>query len=169
MKPQTMSWINKEIKRRTTEPKAPSPSQTSLVPKSDRIKDLWTSILDANRALPQELQLRPENSAPGSAAPEDANIKEWLKAPNDATLGFVNTAIRYVWPEKGKKGSNNFWIFWNDRQQRYILQQRTNAKIPPAVAEYKSKSVSAEKIVKLLVLGKRIKPRSLRNRRFWLF
>lgn len=163
-----MSWINKELKRRTTAPK-PSTPIPSNEPKSDRIKDLWVSIQGANSALPIELQLRADNIPPASATPEDANIREWLKAPNGSALGFTGTAIRYVWPERDKNRSNNFWIFWNELLQRYVLQQRVNSNIPPTVAVYKATSVSTEKTVKFLVLGKRIKPRSIRNKRFWVF
>jgi hypothetical protein len=130
---------------------------------------LWTNIQAINGTLPAELQLRMESTPPAAASPEDGNIREWLKAPNGAALGFVGTAVRYVWPERRKKGSNNFWLLWNESQQKYMLQQRVNASVPPAVAEYKAASIDTEKIVKCLVLGKRIKPKSVRARRFWLF
>ena len=164
-----MSWINRELKRRTTEPKASVFNPSPAAAKSDRIKELWASIQAVNDALPAELQLRAEKTSPISASPEDANIRDWLKAPNGAALGFAGTAIRYVWPERGKKVSNNFWMFWNEPLQRYALQQRASASIPPAVTEYKIKRVDTEKIVKCLVLGKRIKPRAVRIKRFWLF
>lgn len=164
-----MSWINRELKRRTAEPKRAVMDPSPVAAKSERMQALWASIQAVNSALPAALQLPAESAAPVSATPEESNIREWLKAPNGAALGFAGTAIRYVWPERGKKSSNNFWLFWNEAQQRYALQQRASAANPPAITEYKIKRVHAEKIVKLLVLGKRIKPRSVRQTRFWLF
>ena len=167
-----MSWTHKELKRRTAEPKAstlnPAPAAAAAT-RSDRMKALWASLQAVNAALPDMLQLRTDKAAPPAASPEDAGIRDWLTAPNGAALGFAGTAIRYVWPERGKKVSNNFWIIWNEGKQQFALQQRASATIPPTVTEYRCQRIDIDKVVKCLVLGKRIKPRAIRIKRFWLF
>lgn len=164
-----MSWIEKELKRRTVEPKpaAPGPAPASAAP--DRLQELWTDLLAVNQALPDELRLRREPANAGNRAPEEANVREWLRATNGAALGFAGSAIRYTWPEKRKKGSNNFWLLWNASRQRHVVQQRVGAGVPPAMAEYRFAKVSAERMIKYLVLGQRLKPRAVRLKRFWFF
>ena len=67
------------------------------------------------------------------------------------------------------KKSKNFWLRWSIDKQSYMLVQRVSASMPPVMAEYKFDDKKVDQMLKCLVLGKRIKPRAVRRRRFWLF
>jgi hypothetical protein len=164
-----MSWIEKELKRRARDLQPTVPHQSIITADSARIQELWNRFKDANNALPKEIQLQVSNDAFFQAAGEDAMIVEWLRAPNGAALGFAGNAIRYVCHIKTLRRSNNFWIRWDAQRQRYVLNQRRNAAIPPSVAEYRFDPARTEYMTKCLVLGKRISSWSVRKKRLWLF
>lgn len=162
-----MSWIEKEIKRRSTkavvQQKVDVPTESSEI----AIKSLWRKLESANAALPQELQLQ---RSEGSATSNDSqSVSCSLHAPNGAALALTGTAIRYTWPKLNNKRSNNFWLGWDNQRGRYVLSQRIDANSPPAIASFTFDEARVDFMIQLLVLGKLAKVRSLRKRRLWLF
>lgn len=164
-----MSWIDKELKRRAKGAAAPSQAQATLADETDRIQDLWARFRGANDALPGEIQLQVEKTKPFALSAEEAGIQEWLRSPKGAALGYAGNAIRYACPEKGQRRSKNFWIRWNAERQRLVVNQRISSSTPPTYAEFRFDENRVEFIIKCLVLGKRIAPRAVRKKRFWLF
>lgn len=163
-----MSWMDRELKRRATKPKSSTAPQTPAAKELARIGDLWKVIKGANAALPVDLQLELVEADPFPAAPEEAGFLEWLRAPNRAALGFSGNGIRYLWPVSRERKSNNFWIRWNYERQMYVICQRVSSSIPPSVAEYRFNDTRTEYMLRCLVLGKRITPRSVKKKRLWL-
>ena len=164
-----MSWIEKELKKRTAETKPSALSQASLALEPERIQDLWSRFQAANRALPNELQLPIDKMRRLESSAEESNILEWLQAPNGAALGFSGIAVRYVWPERSQRKSKNFWIRWNVEQQGYVLRQRVSSSATPLFSEYNFNDRYSEYMIKCLVQGERIKLKSVSKKRFWLF
>jgi hypothetical protein len=164
-----MSWIDKELKRRSKKPQSAAPQIGSNPSEFVRMQELWTKIKDCNGALPSEIQLRTETGSSVPDSGEGVNFLEWLCSPNGAALGFAHNAIRYVWPEKSLRRSNNFWIRWDVQKELYVLNNRISTSIPPLVAEYRFDIGRVEYMVKWLVLGRRINARALRKRRLWIF
>lgn len=164
-----MSWINRELKKReqSAQPSAAQP----VVVASDaaRMQALWAKFKAANAALPSEIQLRVEKGSPVPPYGEQTVFLEWLRAPNGAALGFAGYAIRYLWPDKSQRKSNNFWIRWDVQQQRYLLNQRVNALIPPRISECSFDDRRTDHMTKCLVQGKRITARAVRKKRLWIF
>jgi hypothetical protein len=163
-----MSWIERELRRRLAKSQPATVSPPPAASESSRMGELWRLMNEANAALPSELQLRTVEASSVPASAEEIGFREWLRAPNGAALGYSGNGIRYVWPDTGQRRSNNFWIRWDSQRRLYILAQRTSASIPPSVAEYLFDETRAEHMVRYLVLGKRIKARSVRKRRLWL-
>jgi hypothetical protein len=168
-----MSWIEKELKKRVAESKAtaPDPPASELEAESaaKRLADLWIEVRALNGALPHEIQLSIDTSRSVLSSPEDASIIEWLSARNGAAIGFAETAVRYIWPERSSKRSKNFWIRWSTEKNRFVLTQRISSTIPPVVAEYRFNEAKVEYILRCLVQGKRIKVGAVRKRRLWIF
>lgn len=163
-----MSWIDKELKRRGTTsqmpPDLPVPKGQEV---ADRIQALWQRIEEANRALPDALRLLP--AAPGLQHPGGPPVQTWLRAPNGAGLGFAGEAVRYLWPQPGRRRSHNFWLRWDVARQRYVVHQRTGTMMVPRVDEAPFDERKLEHMFKCLVTGRRITVGSIRLRRFWLF
>lgn len=163
-----MSWIDKEIKRRTrqtspAEPAAPVPTAR------ERMQELWSRFEGANGALPGELQLSPSPDAPGPLPPDSPRFRVWLRAPDGAALGWAGDAIRYVWPKSNPRKSNNFWIRWSEPRGRYVVQRRVGSGLPPAHRESPFDERRVERMIKCLVLGRQVKIRAVRRKRLWLF
>ena len=166
---QTMTWIEKELKRRARDLQLTVPHHSVITSDSARIQELWNKFKDANTALPREIQLQIDNDSSFPASGDDAMIVEWLRAPNGASLGFSGNAIRYICHIKTQRKSNNFWIRWDAQQQGFVLNQRKSASIPPSVAQYRFDQDRAQYMMKCLVLGKRISSRSVRKKHLWFF
>jgi hypothetical protein len=164
-----MSWIEKELKRRAKGAETPSQPQASLVDEAERLQDLWARFQGANTALPGEIQLQVDRAKPFAKSAEEASVLEWLRSPKGAALGFAGNAIRDACPEKSPRKSKNFWIRWNAERQRYVVNQRISSSTPPSYAEFRFDENRVEYMIKCLVLGKRINPRAVRKKRFWLF
>lgn len=168
-----MSWIEKELKKRAVETRTAfldqPQSQLDDASEAQRMSDLWARLRDVNAALPEEIRLQTDKTRSAYTTAEDANVFEWLRARNGAALGFTGHAVRYVWPERSPKKSKNFWLRWSIDKQSYMIVQRVSASMPPVMAEYKFDDKKVDQMLKCLVLGKRIKPRAVRRRRFWLF
>ena len=164
-----MSWIDKELKRRAAESRRPAPRQAAAVSASVRLQELWDKIERANAALPSDLQLRPEQGDPALSSISGASFIVWLKAPNGAGLGFAPDGIRYAWPERARRWSNNFWIHWNTKEERFLLGRRVGALPDVRVAVYVFDDARIDYMIKRLVTGRRISARAVRKKRLWLF
>ncbi|MDE2371455.1 MAG: hypothetical protein KGN16_20975 [Burkholderiales bacterium] len=164
-----MPWTDRELKRRAERPRATASPGLAADSESARMRSLWGRLKACNAALPQELRLTIDAVAPAVASAQEIGFIEWMKAPAGAALGYTGHAIRYLWPEPGLQRSNNFWIRWNDQRQRYVLLHRTDAALPPTVAEYRFDERRAGYMLKRLVQGRRIRARSLRSKFLGLF
>ncbi len=162
-----MSWIDKELKRRTIAGEL-APRRTAEAADPARIiSDLWQRMQQANAALPEALRLRVEVvETPPRIGP---HVRIWLRAPNGAALGFAGDAIRYSWPERRSSRSRNFWITWNADQERLEISQRVGLDIPPVMRRWRFDTRRIEQLLQGLVTSRQVKPRSLRKRRRWLF
>lgn len=165
----TMSWIEKELRRRTVNSQLSTPQKPDDQSDLARMQELWEKLKAANSSLPAAIQLQTEGSSSFPASVEEINFVEWLRAPNGAALGFSGIAVRYVCPEKSERRSFNFWIRWDERRKTFVVNQRTSASIPPSVSAFRFNLNQTEYMIKCLVLGKRINSRSLRERRLWFF
>ena len=164
-----MSWIDKEIKRRTrqAEPTAEPPPPAPSGP--ERVKELWHRFEAVNGALPAELQLASSPDAPGHLPPDSPRFRVWLRAPDGAALGWASDAIRYVWTKNNPRKSNNFWIRWSEPRGRFVVQRRIGSSLPSVHQELPFDERRVERMVKCLVLGRQVKIRAIRRRRLWLF
>ncbi len=162
-----MSWIDKELKRRTIAGEL-APRRTAEAADPARIiSDLWQRMQQANAALPEALRLRVEVvETPPRIGP---HVRIWLRAPNGAALGFAGDAIRYSWPERRSSRSRNFWITWNADQERLEISQRVGLDTPPVMRRWRFDTRRIEQLLQGLVTSRQVKPRSLRKRRLWLF
>jgi hypothetical protein len=170
-----MSWIEKELKKRAarkaraTDPDSRTHGDTEDRRDTTRILALWDRILDANNALPAELKLRRETDPSGTSLMDGPPFILWLVAENDAALGFDGEGIRYVWPEAGKRRSNNFWIRWS-ANKGYFLSQRVAGLLSGVdTRDRRFNEARIDHMLKCLVTGVRVKPRSVSARRLWFF
>ncbi len=162
-----MSWIEKELKRRTKVVE-PAPRRAAEAADPARIiSDLWQRVEQANAALPEALRLRVElvETRPRMGP----HVRIWLRAPNGAALGFAGDAIRYSWPARRSSRSRNFWITWNADQERLEISQRVGLDTPPVMRRWRFDTRRIEQLLQGLVTNRQVKPRSLRKRRLWLF
>lgn len=171
-----MSWIDKELKKRTARETASGASTgTSKSAGSDtdlganRIATLWDKFEAANKALPADLRLQPRLERPDDAVPGKPPFRQWLTAPNGAGLGFNGEGIRYYWPQANKSNSNNFWIRWEAGLGYAVCRRVGLSASSPKIDKLKFKEASVDHMLKCLVTGLRIKPSAIRRRRFWFF
>lgn len=168
-----MSWIEKEIQRRTRQSAAASPApKAPPEPEEARITALWHRFESANEALPAELRLvTAQGVAQGApTSPPDApRILVWLVGPNGAALGRAEDAIRYTWPVPSGRRSHNFWIRWDGENARFIVVRRVGRQTvtPPAVYKFDERRI--DYIVQCLVTDRRVKIRAVRKKWLWLF
>jgi hypothetical protein len=162
-----MSWIDKELKRRTRA-EAPTAAEPDDAPDPMRIiGEVWQRFEHANAALPEALRLKVEQvDSPPRQGP---HIRTWLRAPNGAALGFAVDAIRYTWPERNANRSRNFWINWSADRGRLELSQRVGSATPPVMRNWRFDARRVEQLLQGLVTCRLVKPRALRKRRLWLF
>jgi hypothetical protein len=167
-----MSWIEKERKKRQRAAERDASAQAAAdsqaqVDGEHAMRALWQRFEAGNAALPAELQLlREEVTALPDRGPR---FLAWLRAPNGAALGFTGDAVRYVWPERRARSSNNFWIRWNDAKGWLEVSQRVSSATPPMMKERRFDEGRIELVLKGLVQGRRVKAAALRRKRFWLF
>jgi len=164
-----MSWVDKELKRRAASSKRPGtrPQAQDLV--SDRLQALWDTLVRTNAALPSELQLYVDAGNSVVSVTEHATFVAWLRAHNGAALGLATDGIRYLWPERGLRWSNNFWIRWDIDGARYLLTRRIGNSAPVRIASYTFDDGQTDYMIMRMVVGKRIKVRAVRKKRLWLF
>jgi hypothetical protein len=170
-----MSWIEKELKKRAArKARATDPASRTHGDPEDRrdttrILALWDRFLEANNALPTELKLRREADSMLNSLTDGPSFILWLVAENDAALGFNGEGIRYIWPKVGRRRSNNFWIRWS-ADKGYFLRQRVEG--PSSSTDSRDRRFNEARIdhmLKCLVTGVRVKPRSVSARRLWFF
>ena len=165
-----MSWIEKELQRRA---RAATSDGGSTVVSSGlgglgrdgltAMQQLWQRFEAANAALPPELRLRAAQARDG--LPPERMLQTWLTAPNGAVLGFTGDAIRYLWPEAGRRRSHNFWIRWSLERSAPELTQR----VGEGLDAWRFDPERIELAIKQLVLGRRLEARALRRRRLGIF
>lgn len=165
-----MSWIDKEIKKREHAAQPSNmPAAATIVSEAEHMAALWNKLESANHALPPELRLKADFNLPAIAAQDVPNFLVWFKAPNGAGLGFTGEAIRYVWPQRNDRSSYNFWVRWTP-DRGYVLARRIVSSISgPKIVERRFNDLRSEHMIKCLVTGARITPRSVRKKRLWVF
>jgi hypothetical protein len=170
-----MSWIDKELrKREKQEARAQARMDSVQAGEGDaadgsRIQALWDLFEATNDALPEKLRLQREVSAGDGFPSERSMFLVMLNAKNGACLGYTGDAIRYLWPHKSARSSNNFWIRWQPGQG-YRLSRRVKATaLRPGTEERAFREPAVDHILRCLVIDKRVTFRSVRKRRFWLF
>ena len=172
-----MSWVQKELKKRT----AAAARETAPVPASGphggataqtaeaKIARLWDRLEAANNALPAELKLRRELDYTAAVLLDRPAFPVVLVAQNGACLGFTEDGIRYIWPQRNARKSNNFWLRWNNCSG-YVVNRRVSWSWSGATSvDRRFKESSLDLMLKCLVTGVRIKPGAVCSKRFWLF
>ena len=113
-----MSWIEKELRKREKLEARAQAKQDSLQHGEEeanehaRIQTLWALFEATNDALPKKLKLQREVATGEGFSVERSTFLVALNAKNGACLGYTGDAIRYLWPKKSLRSSNNFWIRW---------------------------------------------------------
>ena len=165
-----MSWIDKEIKKRTTAAEhsrlpaaSPAPTEASVM------AALWQKFEAANNALPPELKLPADHDVPAIVAMEVPKFLIWFRAANGGGLGFTGDAIRYVWPERNPTSSYNFWVRWTPDRGFRLARRVVSPITGPKVVDRSFSDKRAAYIIKCLVIGRRVKPRAVRRKRLWIF
>ena len=169
-------WVNKELKKRAADAARETVSgysrrgDTRAPADATKISALWQRIEAAHGALPAQLQLRREAGEPTQAPPDSPAFRHWLGAENGASLGVNDEGIRYVWPEVNQRRSNNFWIRWRE-ERGYVVTHRVSRGWPgdAKVRERRFDEGGIDHILRCLVTGRRIRPRSITRRRFLFF
>ena len=173
-----MSWIDKELRQRQkregrskagADGLSVSPEEAEGGGDLARIVALWARFEQANAALPAELQLRREGPARPTFSPERAMFQSLLMAGNDAGIGFTGDAIRYFWPRKNLKRSNNFWIRYQPGKGAIVSRRQAPSLMRMSVAEQRFNERKVDHILRCLVTQKMVSWRSIGKRRFWLF
>jgi hypothetical protein len=172
-----MSWIDKELRRRqkadsrkqdknsVAAPLGPAGAGTAVL----SMAELWEKFEDANNALPPELKLIRQSAASANFSPDRAMYLTLFLAANGAGLGFTGSAVRYFWPKKDAKKSNNFWVRY-EPAKGYVLSRRLKPSwIRPNVEESSFNPGMVDHIVKCLVTDTRVTWRAISKRRFWFF
>ncbi|MBX3637475.1 MAG: hypothetical protein KF683_19070 [Rubrivivax sp.] len=169
-----MSWVEKELKRRSaaaardSSPRSSRRGDSALQSEPARIAALWARIESANSALPSELRLSREPGNAVAFAVEGAAFEHWLVAPDGAAIGFNGDGIRYQWPEPNPRNSNNFWIRWREGAG-YVLHRRVGSLLTgTGIQERRFDESRIERLLRCLVTGERVRPRTVTKRRFWL-
>jgi hypothetical protein len=171
-----MSWVEKELKRRNADAARETVAgqsrrgDTRGLGDPGKIAALWERIDAAHAALPAQLQLRKEAGEPAQSLPDAPPFVHWLVAENGASLGLNDEGIRYVWPQVNQRKSNNFWIRWRDGKG-YVVTQRVGRGWPgdSKIRERRFDERKVDHLLRCLVTGAHVKPRSITRRRFWLF
>ena len=162
-----MSWVDKELKRRKktavrdTQPGLPLHQPQEAVDPVEKLRALWQRLEEHNAALPAPLRLRREVPQPGKFAAPGPVFAVALVASNGACLGLTDDGLRYLWPEKAARKSNNFWIRWK-AGQGFVINRRVGGSVAGTIEdEHPFNEDSVEHIIKCLVTNARVKSRSL--------
>ncbi len=172
-----MSWIDKEVRRRSKHAQpalgehTEQPGAASAHEDLKRIAELWARFETANSALPPELQLplQRDDAARKAFAPERAMFQVILMGGNDAGIGYTGDAIRYFWPKKNFRTSNNFWIRHRHGEGYILTRRQQPGVLRLSVSEQRFDERRIEHILKCLVTAQRVTWRSVGKRRFGLF
>jgi hypothetical protein len=160
-----MSWIDKELKRRASgATKPPRAAPAPPTPPAERLKALWGRIERTHDALPATLRL---DAGPSEGTTDSLGwppLLAWYRAADGAVLGLAADGIRYVWPQEGKRRSHNFWIRWDAAHSRFVVTQRVGAVAKARLSVFPLDVDRVEQLVKGLVVGRRVRPRSLRKK-----
>jgi hypothetical protein len=170
-----MSWIDKELRKREKLEARAAARQDSVLADEDgapdgaRIQALWDLFEATNDGLPDKLKLKREVPVSDGFPSDRSMFLVTLNAKNGACLGYTGDAIRYVWPQKSLRSSNNFWIRWQPGRG-YRLSRRVKATaFTPGTQERAFREPAVDHILRCLVTDKRVTFRSVRKRRFWFF
>ncbi len=170
-----MSWIEKELRRRkkmdarSTQADAQGPASAGETNVQERIRSLWMRFESANAQLPAELQLRRQSGDEFKVQLDLRIFQIILRAANGAGLGFTGDAIKYFWPEKNARKSNNLWIRPRPDGTFQIFRRRQQVSLQATGDEATFDEKSIDRIVKCLVTDRRVTWRSARKRSLWLF
>ena len=104
---------------------------------------------------------------------------EWMRTGQDvpdlapthvvSPMGFTEDGIRYIWPQRNARKSNNFWIRWSTGSG-YVLNRRVSWSWSGLTSiDRRFKESSLDLMLKCLVTGVRIKSAAVCSKRFWLF
>lgn len=170
-----MSWIDKELRRRERQ-EARANAKHDSVPAGDdaadesaKISALWDRFEAINEALPEKLQLKRDISD-GKGFPSERSIfLIFLSAKNGAGIGYTGDGIRYIWPQKHTRSSYNFWIRWNPGQGFQVSRRVKPTMFRPGTDERAFHEPAIDHIFKCLVTDTRVRFRSVRKKRLWLF
>ena len=170
-----MSWVKKELKKknaelaRNTVPDRGMGQAAQCQEVAAKIAALWDQLEAANSALPAALRLRREVGKPGSFAVDLPNFPVMLVAHNGACMGYAEDGIRYIWPVRSPRKSNNFWIRWK-AGSGYLVNHRIGLSASgPITQDRPFRASSIDFMLKCLVTGVRIKPGAVSAKRFWFF
>jgi hypothetical protein len=169
-----MSWVERELKKRAALPPetvsgASTRSDTGLHDTLVRTAALWARFEDANQVLPPELRLRREVHSGPRYVGEGPAFPVQMLAENGACLGFAEEGIRYLWPERNPRQSNNFWIRWKDERGYVTVRRVGRAVVNPVTASQPFDETAIGYVIQCLVTGTRIKAGALRPGRFLFF
>lgn len=170
-----MSWIDRELRRRQKQDVRGRGSTSagltagSLEDESRGVAALWDRIEQANAGLPAELQLPRLLASTTRMAEEFAGCSVLLKAANGAGIGFTGSAIRYVWPKKRLRKSNNFWIKAHGAGG-FVVSRRVKTSMPGiTMQDGVFDEGSIERILRCLVTARQVTWRTVTRRRFFFF
>ena len=162
-----MSWVDKELKRRKktavrdTEPGLPLHEPRKAADPVQKLGELWRRLEALNEALPPALRLRREVHQPGKFVGPGPAFPVALVASNGACVGLTDEGVRYIWPVKASRKSNNFWIRWKG-DQGFVINRRIGGSPAGTIDdEHKFNEDSVEHIIKCLVTNVRVKSKSL--------
>lgn len=166
-----MSWVDKELKRRKktavrdTQPGLPLHQPPEEVDPVKKLGALWRRLETLNEALPGPLRLRREVHQPGKFVGPGPAFPVALVASNGACVGLTDEGVRYIWPEKASRKSNNFWIRWK-AGLGFVIHRRIGGSPAGTIEdEHKFNEDSVEHIIKCLVTNVRVKSKSLHTGR----
>jgi hypothetical protein len=170
-----MSWIDKEVRRRQKRD-SQGRGDTSITPSSGglngdakSIAELWDRLEATNEALPPELKLPRLSASTTKFYNEFSVCAVLLKGSNGAGIGFTGDAIRYIWPVKRLRKSNNLWIKAHGTFG-YVVSRRVKTSMPGVtMVEAAFDEQSVDHILKCLVTDRQVTWRTVTRRRFWIF
>lgn len=138
-------------------------------PTRTKIEALWTRFEQANNALPSDLRLQHESEKAFNVVADLPPFHFWLKAKSGAALTCTGDGIRYIWRKQDYHRGNSFWIRWK-ADKGYVVNQRVRAGWSASyTAEHLFKESAVDYMLKCLVKGVRINPKSICVRKFWFF
>lgn len=163
-----MSWVDRELKKRTAEhapgrSAAPPPAAAHAEhARRQRVAAVWVRLEKINNALPDALRLNRVIGEPGTFVGLVPAFPVALVASNGACLGLTEEGVRYLWPTKNARKSNNFWLRW-EADKGYVLSRRVSGSwISPSSEEHRFDTTKLEYMIKCLVTCERIDLKAVR-------